>query len=472
MKRRVLLGYSLGCVTTGFIATACQARPPAATVVSPAPTPTSPAATTTRPEVSPTSAMTQRATPSPNLLRSPRDVLYVRDNYGVVGPGQIAVVDAVRGQRVRSLPLGIWPRDWSALYATEWSGGKTLLKSVDPGTGETIHQTTVDGTFDAAGLSPNGRWLALQREVSRDEATAFTKSGPWQSHFQIVDRTLGSAKLIGLDGNFWFDAVSDDGKALYLIENVSLDPPTRYQVRVYDVPRNQLQPGPIADKTGSRVMQGFRQSSVFSPDGTWLYSLYLNQVKGPFIHALNLAQRYAVCLDLPSEGKDDFERRLLWSTAMSPNGAALYAANGSLGLAAALDLTQLRVIRTGNFPVAAAAAPSIVARLSNWLAPAAEAKRLLVGGAALSPDGQTLYAIADKGLLAIDTASLSPRGHLLKDWLLDSIALDPTGARLYAVDAQLATILALDPSTGETLATIHGADHPAGILRVAGPASG
>lgn len=461
MKRRALLGSTLGFLVTA----GCASLPPTATVIpSPATAPTA----TSRPVAT---AAPVAATATPGIVAtpavaSPRDVLYVRDDYGVRGPGQMAVVDVAANRAVRSLPLGLVNRDWSALYTTTWSGGQTALKAIDSGDGKAIHQATIDGVYDAVGVSPGGTWLGLQREVSRDEAAAYEKAGRWRSGFKILDRALGGAKDVDLDGNFWFDAVSDDGTSLYLIENLPPILPYQYRVRLYDLSRGALQEGAIADKTGTEIMSGSRTASHVAPDGSWLYSLYLNQAKGPFIHALNLTQRYAECIFLPPDGKEDYEKLMLWSTALSSDGRTLYAANGALGLAATIDLTRLQVTRTAKFPVPSAASPSVAARLSSWLLPVAEAKRLLLGGAALSPDGAILYAIGDHGLFAINTTNPGRAGYFAQDWVLDSVAVDPSGERLYVVDAERATILAIDPQGGKILATTDGATHPAGILRV------
>jgi YVTN family beta-propeller protein len=89
-----------------------------------------------------------------------------------------------------------------------------------------------------------------------------------------------------------------------------------------------------------------------------------------------------------------------------------------------------------------------------------------MGGSALSPDGRTLFVIGDKGLFAIDADDFTLRGHYLPDWTLDSVGINPDGSRLFVVSAERKTVLALDSATGQMLATIHGAEHPWGVLRV------
>ncbi|MDQ6604330.1 MAG: hypothetical protein M3Z19_16520 [Chloroflexota bacterium] len=238
-------------------------------------------------------------------------------------------------------------------------------------------------------------------------------------------------------------------------------------MRLYDLTTGILQPGVVVDKTAiAQTMSGTRQSSVVSADGQWVYSLYLNQAKGPFIHMLNLDGRYAVCVFLPRTGKEDFEKQLLWSLAQTKDGRSLYAVNGALGIVAEVDPAQLSVRRSVTIPTTTASRPALVARVGAWLLPHANAKRILSGGATLTPDGRTLFIIAEQGLLAVNTADLTLRGRSLADWPLDSITSSPDGARLYAVSAEKGKLLLLDAATGKMIKEIAGVSHPWSILGV------
>src|SRR5207245_8151066 len=110
---------------------------------------------------------------------------------------------------------------------------------------------------------------------------------------------------------------------------------TEYYVRQFDVGINQLNPTVIFDKSdGGAAMAGIRLSGVASPDGHWLYSVYVRQDKSPFIHALNLdGSLIAVCLDLPGSGDSSNPDAFHWSVAMNAGGTHLYAANGRTGTA-------------------------------------------------------------------------------------------------------------------------------------------
>ncbi len=410
------------------------------------------------------------AQPSPTQPTAPpqqfiHDRLYVRDGYG--SPTErLVVIDAATGTRERDLPLGVPSPDWSTLYTVEQGKGATTVYAVDVKTGQTLRQTRVEGDYDLTyvdidgrpgGLSPNGHWLVLTPVLTGVQADQPTR-------FAVLDTAFNQPpRLITLDSNFWFDAISDDGSALYLIERYSTGDSAAYQVRLYDLAQGKLLPGAIADKTSTEAMSGYRQSSIASLDGEWLYSLYWQNSKGPFIHALNLTDRYAVCIDLPSEWIGGGEKDLLWSLAMTPDGKTLYAVNAALGFVAQVDTAQLSVQRTATLPVPSAMAPDLLTRLARRLAPTAEAKRILIGGAALSPDGRTLFALGEKGLLAINTSDLAVQGRYLADWTLDSLALSPDGARLYVISAEQSKIVELDPATGMIVTEVAGASHPWGI---------
>lgn len=400
------------------------------------------------------------------------DRLFISDDNNAQ-TGRLSVIDPASGARLRELPLGVATPDWSTLYVTEWGLDQTTVRALDPLTGASLRQTTVTGRYTLpevglgaarVGLSPDGRWLALSGNVAYE---ADARNGSHErSRLVVLDTAFTQQpKPIELDGNFTFDALSNDGASLYLIETLPRDgtatPGLGYKVRLYDLSADMLQPGVVVDKTAiAQTMSGTRQSAIASPDGQWVYSLYLNQAKGPFIHMLNLNGRYAVCVFLPTTAKEDWEKQLLWSLAQSRDGQRLYAVNGALGVVADVDVNQLSVRRIGTFPIAAANQPGIVARVGNWLMPSASAKRILTGGAALTPDGTTLFVIAEQGLFVVNTGDLAPRGRYLSDFPLDSVTLSPDGARLYAASAEQGKIFWLDAATGTTMKEIAGMHNP------------
>lgn len=462
-------GSLIGCFLAVFLV-ACGAATPTPTI---APTAV-PTAIATPSAVAPTALPTRPAVASTSTAASAKSsgLLFVRDGYG--GPaGKLSVIDPGSGTTVRTLPLGVATPDWSTLYVTEWRLESTTVRAIDPQTGQTLRETTVPGRYTLpeegigaalGGLSPNGRWLAIGGKSGIEVGT--DNAAHERSRLVVLDTAFTQKlKQIELDGNFTFDALSNDGTSLYLIETLPENPTNTpgigYKVRLYNLATGRLEPGVVVDKTAiAQTMSGVRQSALPSPDGQWVYSLYLNEAGGPFIHMLNLNGRFAICVFLPKTGKEDWEKQLLWSLAQSRDGKHLYAVNGALGIVADVDPAQLRIRRTGAFPIPAASQPGILARIGVWLMPQASAKRILTGGAALAPDGKTLFVIAEQGFFAIDTSDFVMRGRYLRDLPLDSIALSPDGARLYTASMERGKLLWLDPATGATVKEITGTRNP------------
>lgn len=442
------------------------------------PTTTPTVVPTTAPIIAPTTIPTQSAAAPTSTAAAARtgDHLFVRAGYGAPD-GRLSVIDAASGANLRDLPLGVATTDWSTLYVTERGIERTTVRAFNPQTGQALRETEIAGRFTLPeegiagtprGLSPNGRWLALGSYPAYAVNAANTIDT--QSHLAVIDTAFAQPpKYVNLDGNFSFDALSNDGISLYLIETLPRDstatPGLGYKVRVYDLATGVLQPGVVVDKTAiAQTMSGIQQSSVMSPDGQWVYSLYLNQAKGPFIHALNLDGRYAFCIFLPTTGKEDGEKQIHWSLAQTPDGRGLYAVNSALGIVADVDTAQLTVRRTAALPMMAASQPSIVARVEDWARPSASAKEILTGSAAFTPDGQTLFVTAAHGLFVVNIRDLTVRERLLSDLSLDSVMMSLDGARLYAVSADAGKLLRLDPVTGAMVNAFTIANHQPWII--------
>ncbi len=188
-------------------------------------------------------------------------------------------------------------------------------------------------TFGGAveGLSADGKSLVLVRRTHGALASP--------TRFAVLDpRTLRVRKTVSIPGRFAFDALSPDGSRLYLIEYVSVVGELRYRVRGYDLAAGRLEQGVIADKrSGWTAMQGEPLARATSGDGAWAYTLYGNDTK-PFVHALETAQGYAVCIDLPIGPA-------------AANGATLRLDGTRLavmtrrGRAAVIDTRSLQVVR-------------------------------------------------------------------------------------------------------------------------------
>jgi hypothetical protein len=339
----------------------------------------------------------------------------------------VSVIDSRSHSVERSLPLGTPSPDWAHLYSVN---SRTLV-DIDPKTGATLHSTQLPGDFQLpmatlsgvpGGLAQNGHWLVLE---AFDSTAGTVPSG---THLLLVDTSYSQpVRQLDLPGYFQFDAVSNDGQWIYLIQFVF--DTTEYHVRRYDVAAGQLDPTIIFDKSdGSSAMTGLRLSGVASPDGHWLYSLYARQDKSAFIHVLSLDNPIAFCIDLPGSGYASDPDSFRWSLALSGDGSHLYAANGGMGAVvdvntAAYGPSITRIVRVASTGSA-----------GSFFAQNVQAKEFGANGSVLSPDGRTLVMSGSTGVVWVDAATLHAQGRQLTDWKVSSLALSPNGTELYVVN--------------------------------------
>ena len=370
---------------------------------------------------------------------------------------QLSVIDS-RSQTVeRNMPLGTPSPNWTHLYSV----GGDLLSDLDPQTGTVLHQMRLPGNYKLplatmsgvpGGLSANGHWLVLE---SFDRTSGIVPSA---SHFVVVDTTYaGKPQMFDLNGYYQFDAINDGGGRVYLIQYLSN---SQYYVRFYNVPARTLDPQIVFDKSdGSSAMAGTRISGVQSHDDQYLYSLYVRSDGSAFIHALSLENPIAFCVDLPgtASSPDGFH----WSLALNAAGTHLYATNGATGI-----VTDLGV--DGGVP----GAPR-TAQLSNTRSASVPgikdvaAKEFGGNAAAVSPDGKTLVMAGKTGVVWIDTATLNPKDRQLPSWNVWSLAMSPDGTTVYAIND--AGMIAELPMNGAHQATTFGGatGQPLDLIRVA-----
>ena len=110
-------------------------------------------------------------------------------------------------------------------------------------------------------------------------------------------RRLIVRRHISLPGFFTVDAISPDGRWLYLIQYAGqnvLD----YRVRALDTQTGRLATRDVVDpREPDEQMGGLPMARVMSPDGRFAYTLYSGDHEN-FIHALDTERRTAACIDL------------------------------------------------------------------------------------------------------------------------------------------------------------------------------
>ena len=238
-------------------------------------------------------------------------LLAVRPN-GFNGVAQ--VIDLRTGTAKWRLPSGILVGhtlvEQSASHEVTWHDaytGQTTGKATFPGTSD---------TFSLAGLSQDGTRAVLMRSTP-DETV-------------VVVSTSGSTSFTLPDQNWEFDALSGD--TLYLLHYVRAG----YEVRRYDLAAQRLDPKPLKDPKGSSTIWGSAWERVASPDGHYLFTLYVGSNGGAMVHQLNLKTSAARCIDLPGSGS--FNSATTWAMELSPNGKTLWAVSPGFGRVVGIDV--------------------------------------------------------------------------------------------------------------------------------------
>jgi len=220
---------------------------------------------------------------------------------------------------------GVASPDGSERYVTIPAGARTVVAAVSVRDGTVLRFRSLrggswgipavawDGTAD--GLSADGRTLVLAR---------WLRAGQRSTRFAVLDpHRMRPRSQVVLRGAFSFDAISPDGRTMYLIEYTAAKVATRYRVRAYDLAARRLLAQPIVDKREpDEPMTGAPITRAWSQDRAWAYTLYRRDGAKPFIHALDTVGRRAVCIDLDGwRGSQDG----LWKLrlAMSDEGSRL-----------------------------------------------------------------------------------------------------------------------------------------------------
>ncbi len=234
----------------------------------------------------------------------------------------------VEAPRAYELPGGIHAADGRTYFAVE---NRKLLR-VSTLTGRVTRTYPLRGDWTLSGVSSDGGWVALQQPGTR---------------ILVLDANRGRTRALTLRGDFLVETVSTAGDFLFLQQNF-VD--GSYAVRGYDLAAGQLLPGSLGRKGQTVQMQGLAGQVIASPDGRWLLTLYVNtQTNTAFVHALNLIERIAVCINVPpcTECAPGALKR--WGLALGPDGQTLYGANPAIGRVAKIDLSTYRVIAEGSF---------------------------------------------------------------------------------------------------------------------------
>ena len=434
---------------------------------------------------SPVVAPSPSVAPTPNATATARPPNRSDDLLLIRAAQKLRLVSAKTGDQLREWPDGILVDEAKAVYVAVPLAGATKVARIDLATGQELRAITFDGHYvlrylydGPGGLSPNGRWLTLVDpnvcQQSFGSAPPPTPQ-PCVSRYTILDTALDrQPRRVELQGNLWIEAISTDGRSLYLRENLPPQQPSDQHLRIYDLERRTLVPGDVPTAGGAppTYTYGHTGPEVFSPDGKVRYTLYpfSGDVSAPMVHVLDLDGRSVRRITLPTWSFTPNEEASAWTQLLSPDGATLYAVNGMIGAFIAIDTATNTIRRATKLDSKAANEDGFVAALLRWFFPIAEAKRFIRGAAQLSPDGRTIYALADTGIVVVDAETFAltrrlgaacPALPCSRDELrFDGLALSGDGARLYAVSDLFLKVAILDTTSGASLGELRMADYP------------
>jgi hypothetical protein len=237
-------------------------------------------------------------------------------------------------------------------YVTVPTENGTLVESIRVRDGHVMRWNVVRGDLlgipyvasdgSTGGLSRDQRTLILASYAGGPSAGAVTRFAAFDTRLFRVVRT------ITLRGTYSFDALAPDASTLYLIQYTSSRDWNRYRVRTYDLARGKLLAQVIADKRESaEAMNGAPMTRATSADGAWVYTLYARSSGSAFIHALDAANRAAVCIDLPWH----VAPHALLGVRMTVSGDRLVLSRRPIGRLAIVD-TRSFTVRSLRAPVA------------------------------------------------------------------------------------------------------------------------
>jgi WD40 repeat protein len=318
---------------------------------------------------------------------------------GVGGP--LFGYDLSAGRLRFSLPRGQLSADGRRFFAARVVSGTTRISGYDGLTGRAMGSWTLPGSWWLARTSSSGRWLALVRSGNNVKATSFAVV---DAQRRVVAHRLRLAKRWDVD------AISRDGKRLFLVQWFPSKNTPSYGIRLYDLVHSRLAEVPVKSQDASMV--GTPWTAVASADGRRLLTLYVTPSGGSFVHALDLRAGTATCIDLPDKNVD-LGSLGAYTTVLSGDGGTLFAANPALGVVHVLDLNQGRLARTLRFKASQA--------------------DLTSGMGALSPDGKTLAFATGSFLWQLDVGSGGTVGRVDAGTAVLGLGFDASG-RLVALD--------------------------------------
>jgi hypothetical protein len=384
-------------------------------------------------------------TPAPSLIPiygTQFVVLQRRDTF--------VLASSLDTSTVGEMPAGVATSDWQWVYAAAPASdgtARTIVSKIGVGEGVSSAERTwsVEGDWSIpsvglaatpAGLSTDGRTLIMVERTPRADATQFAI---------VATGSAATPRIISLPGRYGYDAVSDDGSRLYVIQYRSPESGSDYYVRSVDVASGTLDAPIIADKRASSdVMAGVALEQQRGSGGM-VYTLYRGP-EGPFVHMLFTRDRTAFCVNLPANWAGRDADAAAWGLAFDAAQQRLYAANARLGVVGEVNPSNFSVARTSTFNPTAS---FDLAKFGGGV-PGSTGTNL-----ALDAEGGLLYLADSTGVLVISTSDLKVRKRFLAGVPVTSLGVAANGKVLYVVTRD-GSAMRVDAATGSVISKIAG----------------
>ena len=353
-------------------------------------------------------------------------------------------------EEITELPVGVPDATWGHVLTATPGDETTVIHNlvVQPGFGGSTQEIDGRWRLPTVGLDPIPQGVSADRStivlVEADAEHGAAGADRTVSRFALVDARLGldyEPRIIELPGAFDFDALSPDGKLLYVAEQVPGPLEGRYQVRAVETATGKMRDTIIVDKRNiDEQMAGWPIDQARRADGM-VMTLYRG-AEYPFVHALSSVEAWAVCIDLPTRGFEDVDAGDDWGIVSLGKGKSDLAINASLGIAVEIHPTDLTIKRTVDFEPSAAAAFTLAKFGHADLGPAG--RRVVA-----APDGSSVYAAGEGGVVRIGVSDLGVEMRYLTGTAIDGLAVTPDGTTLFALTQTGGQIARLDATTGE-----------------------
>jgi dipeptidyl aminopeptidase/acylaminoacyl peptidase len=219
------------------------------------------------------------------------------------------------------------------------TGPDTIIERVIRNGGVVERTRVIEGHYGIPGAAYDGSTTGLSADGRTLVLAEFTRATTRTRLLVLDTRTLRVRKRIALPEFVSVDAISPDGRTLYVLRYPkSQGGGLTYDVMALDLRTGRLRGEPIMDpREPDEKMGGIPLTRTMSPDMRWVYTLYSGEHN--FVHALDTQAGTARCIDLP--GGDLSAERL-----------ALDGPTLQVGDVATVDLRTFALAKAPPTPVA------------------------------------------------------------------------------------------------------------------------